>query len=156
MAVPLGSHFVSCTGSPLRSLLKKEILLDAWSSVRLSAKVLSACANFFFPRITLIDANQGRALSQVPESLPAQKTAAPCVVIFAFIRAFRGLDFGCGCAALCLRGAEGKPPKGGTPNHCCPYFNSLLGGQHFSRRNFHLQRPPKKLEQHSDPFSCRQ
>ena len=31
-----------------------------------------------------------------------------------------------------------------------------LGWEHFSRRNFHLQRPPKKLEQHSDPFSCRQ
>jgi hypothetical protein len=31
-----------------------------------------------------------------------------------------------------------------------------LGWEHFSRRNFHLQRPPQKLEQHSDPFSCRQ
>ena len=31
-----------------------------------------------------------------------------------------------------------------------------LGWEHFSRRNFHLQRPAEKLEQHSDPFSCRQ
>ena len=31
-----------------------------------------------------------------------------------------------------------------------------LGWEHFCRRNFHLHRPPKKLEQHSDPFSCRQ
>src|SRR5438034_11333304 len=27
------------------------------------------------------------------------------------------------------------------------YFNRLLGGEHFSRWNFHLQRPPKKPEQ---------
>src|SRR6266536_2793275 len=31
-----------------------------------------------------------------------------------------------------------------------------LGWEHFFRGNFHLQRPPKKLEQHSDPVSCRQ
>jgi hypothetical protein len=36
------------------------------------------------------------------------------------------------------------------------YFNRLLGGEHFSRGNFHLHRPPKKLEQYPDPFSCRQ
>ena len=36
------------------------------------------------------------------------------------------------------------------------YFNRLLGGEHFLRRNFHLHRSPKKLEQHPDPFSGRQ
>ena len=48
-----------------------------------------------------------------------------------------------------------SPPKP-LPRDVAGYFNRLLGGEHFSRRNFHLQRPPQKLEQHSDPFSCRQ
>ncbi len=33
---------------------------------------------------------------------------------------------------------------------------AALGGEHFLRWNFHLQRSPEKIQQHSDPFSCRQ
>ena len=60
--------------------------------------------DFFFPRITLIDANQARASSRATRIVGGPETAAPCIFIFAFIRVFRGLNFGCAGAALQIRG----------------------------------------------------
>jgi len=141
VAVPLDGHFVFCTGSLLRSLLKYP--------------AMPRCRRFFvFPRREECASPSGSGGIIDEQRRKGEKAAQP-----GWRESF-GLS---GCVArssqvavdMLVARALAIPPKP-LPRDVAGYFNRLLGGEHFSRWNFHLQRPPKKIEQHSDPFSRRQ